>query len=79
MPQHCDWSAIISEALCQMGGEGIRTPAQLAIGQPLISADVRDRLRSGQSPVIDLFDEIHSKTLINKWRRGKVATTVHRD
>jgi hypothetical protein len=29
--------------------------------------------------VIDLFDEIHSKTLINEWRDGKVATTVHRD
>src|SRR5882757_7148113 len=54
-------------------------PAELAVGQPLISADVCDRIRSRKSPTIDLFDEIHSKTLINKWRRGKVATTVHRD
>jgi hypothetical protein len=79
MPEHSDWSAIISEAVSQIGGEGIRTLAELVIGQPPVSADMRDRLRSRQGPVIDLFDEIHSKTLINKWRRGKVATTVHRD
>jgi hypothetical protein len=28
--------------------------------------------------MIDLVDEIHSKALINKWRRGKVASTVDR-
>ena len=59
--------------------EGIRTPAQLPIGQLLISADVCDRIRSRKRPMIDLFDEIHSKTLINKWRRRKVATTIHHD
>jgi hypothetical protein len=62
-----------------MGSKSIRTPAELAIGEPLVSTDVCDRIRSRKRPMIDLFDEIHSKTLINKWRRRKVATTVHRD
>src|SRR4030095_4491140 len=62
-----------------MGSESIRTPAELAIGQPPISADVCDRTRSRKSPMIDLVDEIHSKALINKRRGGKVATTVHHD
>ena len=79
MPEHCNWGPIIAEAFSQTGGEGVRTPAEFAIGQPPISTDVRDRVWSYQSPVIDLFDEIHLKTLVNKWRRGKVATTVHRD
>ena len=79
MPEHSDWSTIISEAVSQMRGERIRTLAELVIGQPLVSADMCDRLWSPQGPVIDLFDEIHSKTLIDKWRRGKVATTVHRN
>ena len=79
MSQHCNWGSIIEEAFDQIGSEGIRTPAEFAIGQPLISTDVRDRAWSYQSPVIDLFDEIHLKTLVNKWRRRKVATTVHRD
>src|SRR5207248_4327689 len=44
-----------------------------------ISTDVCDRFWSHQSPVIDLFDEVHSKTLINEWWRRKVATAVHSD
>ena len=79
MPEHRDGRAIIAEAFCQMGSEGVRTAAKLAIGQPLISADVCDRIRSRKSPMIDLLEEIHSKTLINKRRRGKVASTVDRD
>src|ERR1700730_15889561 len=62
-----------------MGREGVRTATELAISQPLISADVCDRIRSRKCPMIDLLDEIHSKTLIDKRRRGKVASTVDRN
>jgi hypothetical protein len=79
MPQHHDWSAIIAETFCQMGGKGIGPPAEFAIAEPSIAADMSNGTWGRQSPVIDLLKEIHSKTLINKWRSGKVAPTVHHD
>ena len=79
MPQNCDRSAIIAETFCQVGGERIRTLPELAVAQPLVTADMRNGIRGCQSPLIDSFEEIHSKTLVNKWRRGEIAATVHHD
>jgi len=60
---------IIAEAFCQVGSQGIRTPAELAMAQRLITADVCDGIRRCHGPPIDLLEEIHSKTLVNKRRR----------
>ena len=79
MPQYRDGRAIIAKLFYEVRSESIRTPAELAIGQSPISADVRDRIRSRKSPTIDLINEIHSKALINKRRRGKVTPAVDRD
>jgi hypothetical protein len=77
--KHGDGGAIFVEAVYQVRSEGIRTPAELAISELLIAADVCDRVWGSQRPVVDLFDEIHSKALINKRWRGKVASAVDRD
>jgi hypothetical protein len=79
MPKHGDRRPIIAKSPSQVRSECIRTATELAIRQRSSAADVRDGIRGRQGPMIDSFDEIHSKPLINKWRRGKVATTVHHD
>jgi hypothetical protein len=56
VPKYSDWSAIIAETLSQMGSESIRPSTQLAICQPAIAADVRDRVWGRKGPVVDSFD-----------------------
>ena len=72
-------AAVIAKAFCQMRGERIRTRAQLAVGQRSVVAGVRDCFRRHRGPAIDLFQQVHSKTLINKGRRGEIAAAIHHD
>src|SRR5947209_19070293 len=79
MPEHRNWAAIIAEALCQIGSECIRAPAQLTICQGFAVANMCSCFRGHCAPAIDSFDQIHSETLINKRLRSEIATAIHQD
>ena len=79
MPEHRNWAAIIAEALCQIGSECIRAPAQLTIRQGFTVANMCSCFRGHCAPAIDSFDQIHSETLINKRLRREIATAIHQD
>src|SRR6516164_3204135 len=79
MPEHSNRPAVVAEAICQMASERIRLPAQFAISQGFTVANVCCGFRSHCGPAIDPFDQIHSETLINKWRRREIAASIHKD
>ena len=79
MSERCDRRPITAEALCQMGSERIRAPAQFAISQGPVVADMCDCFRGHCGPVIDAFEQIHLEALINKGRRGEIPTAIHHD
>src|SRR5262249_15252881 len=53
MSERCDRRAISAEALCQIGSECIRPPAELAISQGPAVADMCDCFRGHHGPAID--------------------------
>src|SRR5438128_5785541 len=57
--------------------KSIRAPAQLAVGQTSVVANMCNRVRGHCAPMIDSFEQIHSETLINKGRCGEVTTAIH--
>src|SRR6266478_9177609 len=77
MAEHSNRPAILVEARCQIASERIRLPAQFAVRQGSTVANVCCCFRSHCSPAIDSFDQIHSETLINKWRRREIAAAIH--
>ena len=79
MSERRDRRAVSAEALCQMGSERIRAPAQLAISQGPAVAYMCDCFRGHGGPAINSFEQIHLETLINKGRRGEIPTAIHHD